>query len=176
MTSKSAGSVGDMATQLVNRLTALGRVHSLVRPLPGNEGKAALLGDLLAVILAPYDDEGAFAGRIKISVPRMGVGDVSATALAMIIHELATNSLKYGALSATAGKLDISSNSDDHQVELVWSETGGPAIADAPTRKGFGSGILRNAVERQLGGTFAMDWQEEGLVVKIQVRREQLAK
>jgi two-component sensor histidine kinase len=165
-----------MASQLVNRLTALGRVHSLVRPLPGGEGKAALLGDLISVILAPYDDEGAFAGRIKISVPRMGVGEASATALAMIIHELATNSLKYGALSVTTGNLDISSTSNDDAVEIVWSETGGPAIVAAPVRKGFGSGILRNSVERQLRGTMAMDWQEAGLVVKMQVQRAQLAK
>jgi hypothetical protein len=63
-----------MASELTGRLTALGRAHDLVRPLSGSEGRAALLGDLLSILLAPYDDQGAFAGRIRVAVPRMGVG------------------------------------------------------------------------------------------------------
>ncbi len=72
ITSRSAKTTEDMAKELTNRLTALGRAHDLVRPLPGQEGKAALLGDLLTVLLAPYDDDGAFSGRIRVSVPRIG--------------------------------------------------------------------------------------------------------
>ena len=100
ITSRSAKTAADMARELTHRLTALGRAHDLVRPLPGHEGKAALLADILAVLLAPYDDMGAFSGRIRISVPRMGVGEKAATTLALVLHELATNSLKYGALSS----------------------------------------------------------------------------
>jgi two-component sensor histidine kinase len=97
-----------MARELTQRLTALGRAHDLVRPLPGGQGSAALLGDLLTVLLAPYDDLGAFSGRIRVAVERMGVGETAATSLALVIHELATNSLKYGALSSAAGTLDVS--------------------------------------------------------------------
>ena len=175
ITGKSAESVADMTTQLVHRLTALGRVHSMVRPLPGGQGKAALLGDLISVILSPYDDEGAFAGRIRISVPRMGVGEASATALAMIVHELATNSLKHGALSETTGTLDISSTGTDDEIVIVWSETGGPAIVGAPERHGFGSRILRSSVEQQLRGELDLDWQGTGLVATLRVPRRQLA-
>ena len=64
---------------------------------------------MLTILLAPYDDIGAFSGRVRVSVPRMSVGEVGATALAMIVHELATNSMKYGALSAATGTLDVSS-------------------------------------------------------------------
>ena len=70
------------------------RAHDLVRPLAGQQGKAALLGDLIAVLLAPYDDMGAFSGRVPDSVPRMGVGEATANTLALVLHELATNSLK----------------------------------------------------------------------------------
>jgi two-component sensor histidine kinase len=105
ITSRSAKTTADMAQELTNRLTALGRAHDLVRPLPGAEGKAALLGDLITVLLAPYDDVGAFSGRIRVSVPRMGVGEQAATTLALVMHELATNSLKYGALSSPEGTL-----------------------------------------------------------------------
>jgi two-component sensor histidine kinase len=84
ITSRSATTIEDLAKGLTERLTALGRAHDLVRPLPGSEGKAALLGDLLSVLLAPYDDQGAFAGRIRVAVPRMGVGERTAMTIAMI--------------------------------------------------------------------------------------------
>ena len=67
ITSRSTKTTTDMARELTQRLTALGRAHDLVRPLPGYEGKAALLGDLIAVLLAPYDDLGAFSGRVRVS-------------------------------------------------------------------------------------------------------------
>ena len=126
ITSRSTTSTVDMARELTQRLTALGRAHDLVRPLPGGEGNAALLGDLLTVLLAPYDDMGAFSGRVRVSVPRMGVGEASATTLAMVVHELATNSLKYGALSAATGTLDVSCALPDSEVAIVWTERGGP--------------------------------------------------
>ena len=76
ITSRSAKTIEDMAKGLTARLAALGRAHDLVRPLPRNDGKAALLGDLLSVLLAPYDDQGAFAGRIRIAVPRIMLAKV----------------------------------------------------------------------------------------------------
>lgn len=75
ITYRSSATTHDMAKGLTERLTALGRAHDLVRPLPGAEGKAALLGDLFAILLSPYDDQGEFAGRIEIAVARMGVGE-----------------------------------------------------------------------------------------------------
>src|SRR5215218_9582817 len=106
------------------------------------EGKAALLGDLLTVLLAPYDDEAAFSGRIRVSVPRMGVGEASATTLALVIHELATNSLKYGALSSECGTLDVSGTGDDTEdVVIIWTERGGPSVV-APAEAGYGSELV----------------------------------
>ncbi|WP_426163143.1 sensor histidine kinase [Sandarakinorhabdus sp. DWP1-3-1] len=175
MTGRKAASVPDMTKELVQRLTALGRAHSLVRPLPGTEGRAALLGDLIAVLLSPYDDGGAFAGRIRTSVPRMGVGETSATTLAMVIHELATNSLKHGALSVPSGMLEITSTSDDDDLVIVWAETGGPAVASVPDRQGYGSRVVLKTVEQQLRGELAFDWQAAGLVAKLRVKRSRLA-
>jgi two-component sensor histidine kinase len=128
LTSRSTTTAAEMAKQLTDRLTALGRAHDLVRPLPGLQGRAALLGDLITVLLAPYDDTGAFSGRVRVSVPRMGIGEQSSTSLALVIHELATNSLKYGALSVDTGLLDISGTMTDGQVSLAWTERGGPAV------------------------------------------------
>ena len=175
ITSRSSASTKDMAQQLTNRLTALGRAHDLVRPLPGHATTDALLGDLLSVLLAPYDDLGAFSGRIRVSVPRMGVGEVSATTLAMIIHELATNSLKYGALSSETGTLDVSSTGhDEEDVIVVWTETGGPPVA-APTGKGgFGSQLINRAMSAQLSGTITCDWKADGVVVTLTMNRRRL--
>jgi two-component sensor histidine kinase len=175
ITSQSTTSITDMARVLTERLTALGRAHDLVRPLPGHEGKAALLGDLLSVLLAPYDDHGAFAGRIRVSVPRMGIGERTATTLALVIHEMATNSLKHGALSSECGILNISSTIDDHDVFVVWAETGGPAISGPPDMHGFGSKLISRAIAQDLGGSLSYDWQESGLVATLRMSKDRLA-
>jgi two-component sensor histidine kinase len=175
LTSRSAASIEEMTRELTQRLSALGRAHDLVRPLPGDQGKAALLGDLLAVLLAPYDDTGAFSGRIRVAVPRMGVGERSASTLAMVVHELATNSVKHGALSAHAGALDISSSAEDDDVFLVWAETGGPSMNEQPEMRGFGSKMISRSVSSQLGGSLDYDWQPAGLVATLRMRKSRLA-
>jgi two-component sensor histidine kinase len=175
LTSRSAASIEEMTRELTQRLSALGRAHDLVRPLPGDQGKAALLGDLLAVLLAPYDDTGAFSGRIRVAVPRMGVGERSASTLAMVVHELATNSVKHGALSAHAGALDISSSAEDDEVFLVWAETGGPSMNEQPEMRGFGSKMISRSVSSQLGGSLDYDWQPAGLVATLRMRKSRLA-
>jgi two-component sensor histidine kinase len=174
ITSRTTTSTEDMARQLIQRLTALGRAHDLVRPLPEGQGSAALLGDLLSVLLAPYDDLGAFSGRIRVAVERMGVGEAAATSLAMVVHELATNSLKYGALSSDAGTLDVSTRSQGDDISLIWMERGGPLVEAPPEEEGFGSKLVRRSVSRQLGGTIEHDWSEGGLVVTVQLSRAKL--
>lgn len=175
ITSRSSASTEDMARQLTNRLTALGRAHDLVRPLPGHAVTDALLGDLLSVLLAPYDDLGAFSGRIRVSVPRMGVGEASATTLALIIHELATNSLKYGALSSETGTLDVSSTGhEEDDVIVVWTERGGPPVATPTGQGGFGSKLINRAMSAQLQGTITCDWAVDGVVVTLKMNRKRL--
>lgn len=175
LTGRSASSVAQMTGELTERLTALGRAHDAVRPLPGEQGKAALLGDLISVLLAPYDETAAFSGRIRVAVPRMGVGERAASTLSMIIHELATNSVKYGALSSAEGSLDVSSRADGDQLELVWAETGGPVIDGQPDLTGFGSRLIARTVSSQLGGSLNYDWQESGLVATIMMNTAKLA-
>lgn len=175
ITSRSATTTADMAKQLTERLIALGRAHDLVRPIPGEEGKAALLGDLLTVLLAPYDDMGAFSGRIRVAVPRMGVGEKAVTTLAMVVHELATNSVKYGALSVDTGSLDVSCTSDDQTIQVVWTEQGGPKIHDPQHQPGFGSKLVERSMSGQLGGTIVYDWLEDGAVVTLTIDKARLA-
>jgi two-component sensor histidine kinase len=175
LTSRSAATVEEMTKELTNRLTALGRAHDLVRPLAGDQGRAALLGDLIAVLLAPYDDAGAFSGRVRVAVPRMGIGEKAATTLALVIHELATNSLKYGALSEASGLLDISGAASDDQISIVWTEHGGPPLESSGVSEGYGSKLLQRSVTGQLGGTVQRDWSEDGIIVTLTMNTDRLA-
>jgi two-component sensor histidine kinase len=174
LTGRSASSVAEMTGELTARLTSLGRAHDVVRPLPGEQGKAALLGDLLSVLLAPYDETAAFSGRIRVAVSRMGIGEQTSTTLAMVVHELATNSVKYGALSSPEGSLDISSRTDGDLIQLIWAETGGPAIVERPEMTGFGSQLVARSVSSQMRGELTYDWLESGLVVTISMRQDRL--
>jgi two-component sensor histidine kinase len=175
ITSRSAATIADMSSALIGRLTALGRAHDLVRPLPGGQGKAALLGDLLAVLLAPYDDTAAFSGRIRVAVPRMGVGAQAAQTLALVFHELATNSLKHGALASESGSLDVTSALDGGDILLIWAETGSGAVVRPPDRGGFGSDLISRSVAADLRGSIAYDWRPAGLVATLRLSRQRLA-
>lgn len=176
ITSRSTSSKEEMAHQLTQRLTALGRAHDLVRPLPRGQGNAALLGDLFAVLLAPYDDAGAFAGRIRIAVPRAGVGEGAATNLALIIHELATNSLKYGALSLPTGTLDVSGTMAGDDIDIIWTEQGGPEVAPPDESIGYGSKLLQRTVSGPLGGSIDHDWTRSGVLVTLRIKGDRLSK
>ena len=175
ITSRSTTTTNDMARELTLRLTALGRAHDLVRPVPGqSEAASVLLGDLLTVLLAPYDDLGAFSGRIRVSVPRMRVGDAATTVLALVVHELATNSLKYGALSVDTGTLDVSCSAHDEAVTIVWTESGGPRVQQPSEAPGYGTKLVERSVIGQLRGAIDYDWVAEGLVVTLRVNPDRL--
>jgi len=175
ITSRSAKSTEEMASELTSRLAALGRAHDLVRPVPGRKENGALLGDLLTILLAPYDDMGAFSGRVRVSVPRMSVGEVGATTLAMIIHELATNSMKYGALSSATGTLDVSSTVEEDEVIVAWTERGGPTVVVPAELGGFGSKLLRRSITSQLNGSVHHNWSAEGAIVTLRMDRQRLS-
>jgi two-component sensor histidine kinase len=174
ITRRSATTKEDMAHELTDRLMALGRAQELVRPVPGRKNEAALLGDLISILLAPYDEKGATV-RIRVSVPKMNVGEASSTALALVIHELATNSAKYGALSLPSGTLDVSCNANDDEVVVTWTERGGPTIAAPARLEGFGSKLVHRSMSTQLSGAIAFDWSEEGVVVTMRMSKARLA-
>jgi two-component sensor histidine kinase len=173
ITSRSSATATEMARDLTARLAALGRAHDLVGSSSGNEEQAALMGDLLSVLLAPYDDMGDFRGRIRVSVPRVAVGEKSATTLALVIHELATNSLKHGALSAATGTLDLSCTAATEEVVLFWTERGGPGVHAPATDTGFGSKMMRRSMSA-LGGSLEHDWSAEGVVTTLRIHKDRL--
>lgn len=173
---RSANSADEMAVDLRQRLSALGRAHDLVRPVNGRESTGAvMLCDLLAALLGPYDNTGTVGDRIRVKGPKILVGENATTTVALVVHELATNSLKYGSLSAHAGTLHLSCSNHHGETHVTWTERGGPP-ASAPTQPpGFGTKLVSRSVAGQLGGTVEPQWLPEGLVVIIRMETARLA-
>lgn len=114
--------------------------------------------------LAPYLDE--HNRRIRMEGLQTMLEPRAAQALAVVLHELATNASKYGALSNPNGQIRLTwSLAEDGQLALRWIELGGPSV-NAPERKGFGSHLIEGTIS-QLGGEVRFDWRPEGLICEI---------
>jgi PAS domain S-box-containing protein len=165
------------ARQLQDRIAALGRAHEFVRPHSDDSDPGHLpdsLHGVLCEVLSPYP--ALSAGRIKIGGKDIRIDDRSATPLALLFHELATNAAKYGALSSDQGKIDVDINADEDDVTIEWREHGGPAVESVPQRKGFGTRLTEISIIHQLGGTIDRQWREEGLDALIRVARSRLSR
>ena len=158
----------DMAKDPRQRIVALSKAHDMVRPDHSQQHKAAALGDLLATLLQPYSNTQPSSERVHISTPRVLVGEKSATTLALVVHELATNSMKYGALSSEKGTIEIDCRAVNGEVEIVWTENGGPPTSK-PSRAGFGTKLVVSSLSDQLGGTIAASWPPTGAIVTLKM-------
>jgi len=90
----------------------------------------------------------------------------ASTPLALALHELATNSAKYGAFSTPEGRVDVHGRLEGDTYTLTWAERGGPPV-DEPDRFGFGSRRVEVSVQSRLGGELVREWRPEGLQVAI---------
>jgi two-component sensor histidine kinase len=146
------------AAGVEGRIAAMARAHSL---LAKERWNGADLRALAAGELA------AHAGRVGLEGPPARLSADAAQSVAMLLHELATNAAKHGALSAPAGRValswDFGHPAAEAGLRLRWAETDGPAVAGPPDRGGFGSRLLVSLTERQLGGRLALDWGPDGL-------------
>jgi PAS domain S-box-containing protein len=162
--SRAHPDMAPLAGELRARVMALGKAHDFVRPHSTRSrpaGNKLTLKGLLSELLAAYQD--ANSSRIIISGDDVGIDDRSATPLALVFHELATNAAKYGALSSVAGHVEISISVSDADVEVTWRELGGPEVLDDPGKMGFGSRLIELAIESQLSGRLAQSWKLTGL-------------
>jgi two-component sensor histidine kinase len=174
ISARSTEAKDDMVTDLRQRIFSLSKAHDMVRPDFGQQKKAAELGDILATLLEPYANTRPETERVHISTPKLLVGEKSATALALVVHELATNSIKYGALSSANGSLDIRCSTDDGEVEIVWRESGGPPTSEPKGRSGFGTKLLVSSLSDQLGGTMSASWPLTGAVITLKMSEARL--
>ncbi len=166
------------AQAVEGRVNNLARVHNLLA-----EGRwtGTRLHQLAEGELAPYRParEGAAgrAPRVMLDGPSVLLGPSAAQAISMALHELATNATKHGALSAPGGVVRLSWQLD-HPAGLLrirWTETGGPAIAGPPGRRGFGSRVMEGTIRDQLGGAVRRDWTAAGLDCALDVPLGRLA-
>ena len=95
--------------------------------------------------------------------------------MALVVHELATNALKYGALSNDTGTVDVSGRTERECIRIVWTERGGPDVTPPGDLHGYGSKLVRNTMEGPLGGTISHDWSTSGLLVTLEIDNGRLA-
>lgn len=140
------------------RLMALSATHNL---LTQSSWASAELGDLVRQAAEPFA-----ADRFVSEGPAVSLSPARSLALSMALHELGTNALKYGALSAVGGLVRVTWRVAAGRLDLVWSEEGGPPV-QAPTRRGFGSRLISQALARELRGQVRLDYDRAGVRCEI---------
>jgi PAS domain S-box-containing protein len=166
------GDGGRFHQSLRARLQALARAHDLIFR---HDWEGASLSDVVGTAAAAHGGVAREAGGsgdvIRAAGPPVRLAPEAAVALAMALHELATNAAKYGALSAPSGRVEVAwaPNPDGRALDLTWREEGGPPIAAPPARRGFGSGLLELGLARQLGGEVALAFPRDGLRCRIRL-------
>ena len=159
-----ADAVADLKKSIGGRLQALANVHSL---FVATRWIGAELSTIARNEVAPYSAGGE--KRVRIDGPQVLLEPDTAQAVAVILHELATNAAKYGALSTANGHVELQwSHGTDGRLNLRWTETGGPTVPP-PTRRGFGRRMIEQVIA-QLKGQSRFDWRPNGLVCEITLR------
>ena len=156
-----ANTAENLKQAIEGRIQALANVHSL---FVKTRWIGADLSTIVAQELAPYSENDK--ERIRIAGPPILLEPNVAQAIAVTLHELATNAAKYGALSVTNGRVDLKwSHSPDGLLQMCWTETGGPKVQE-PTRKGFGRRVIEQVIP-QLKGKTRFDWRPQGLICEL---------
>lgn len=162
----SAGSQ-EFAVDLRSRLEALARAHALTMPDGGAAAteSATTFVTLLKAILAPHDDN---SSRISIDGRDVPLAGKALTSIALVLHELATNAAKYGALSAPNGRLSIDLSADSECLHMLWVESNAPHSTPETRREGFGSTLERAAISG-VQGRLHRDWKGGGVEIRLDV-------
>ena len=160
-TARDAESPGAYAATLIARLESMARAYELLSRESWTE---ADLRELAVTGLKPFGGD-----RVEIDGPPVALAPREALSLAMILHELATNAAKYGALSAEAGRIRVGwtvADGEARRLKLVWAETDGPVVGE-PTRRGFGLRLIERETRHALGGEASVAWPVGGVKVEL---------
>lgn len=177
VSARNAATPDDMAQALSGRLHALAKAHALVRRKVkdiGTEQPTTDLGDLVRAVVKAHalaDDSGS---PFSVEGPPVVCGEHATNGIALLVHELATNAAKYGALKHNAGRVAIRWAVDGEQLVLTWTETGGPAVLGAPDHSGFGTTLATRTLAGQFHGSIEHDWRPEGLAVMMRLSRDRI--
>ncbi len=162
-TFRSSVKTGDARRKFEARLSSLGRAHNI---LSEEKWESAEVGEIVESVLKPYATPEP--GRLRLIGPVVRLAPSPALMLSMVLHELATNASKYGALANDTGKIVIDWKMlEGKKVRLQWTETGGPP-AQPGERKGFGSLLIEEAFASQVGGSASLEYRPEGVVCVLE--------
>ena len=154
----------ELKSAIEGRLRALAHAHAL---LARSRWAGADLRTMVVEELSPYCQDNP--ERAQIDGPSLMLEQQAAQAMAVAMHELTTNAVKYGALSTPQGRVRIQWACDPtHRLRLRWTETGGPSVG-LPKRQGFGVRVMERIIQSQLNGDLKFDWREEGVVCEITI-------
>jgi PAS domain S-box-containing protein len=154
----------EVQSSLMSRLAALARSHDL---LTRNEWDGASLQDAIGLVLAPHAPV-AGAARITLAGPAVRLPPSAVPTVNLALHELATNALKYGALSVPEGRIDVvwtilpRQPKEEPVVEIAWRERGGPPVRPPP-RRGFGSRLIENGLAHEFGTQVVLNFAPQGV-------------
>jgi two-component sensor histidine kinase/ActR/RegA family two-component response regulator len=159
---RAATSIEHGRKAIESRLIALGRAHDLLMQV---SWASSSLVNIVRRATEPYDGQGV--GRFAIEGPDIGITSGAVIALAMTFNELCTNTTKFGALSMTAGRVEIGWTIDQKSqwLQLTWRETGGPVV-EAPTRRSFGTRMI-GSLGQQLSGKVQLAYEPGGFVYTL---------
>jgi PAS domain S-box-containing protein len=162
---RGAATVEEARGAFEARLMALSRAHDI---LTRQNWEGASLRSIAVEVLEPYRDR--WADRFRIDGPDVWVRPASAVSIAMGLHELATNAVKYGALASDRGHVQvcwaIEEEMGRERVRLTWTEHGGPPVKP-PSSKGFGMRLIQRSLAADLGGETRLDFRPEGVVCTL---------
>lgn len=164
LTASNASNVEEFRDALVGRMKAVAAVQSAFR---FGEQTSTSLSELFLTELVQYRTPDGT--NIVIEGPQVSVGSTAAQVLALAVHELATNSAKYGALRTVGGRVTVTLayiGNEGDQLQIQWQETGGPPVKP-PERKGFGTDLIKQLVGRALRADVAIEYRPEGLVCRM---------
>lgn len=148
-------------TDFQERLRTLGAVHSL---LTARNWESAGLSDIVQTTIGTH--RGGAGDRVRIDGKDFCLRPKSAVSVSMALHELATNALKYGALSNDRGHVDVTWREADGRFRMTWRECGGPAVSP-PASRGFGSRMIEQGLASELQGEVRIEFRPEGVVCTI---------
>jgi PAS domain S-box-containing protein len=153
------------ARSIEMRVMALARVHNL---LAKGQWQGIRLEQMLQGEFSAFSTTGE-ASRVILTGPTTVIPPVLTQPLSMVVHELATNATKYGALSQPEGRVSVHWSVVDGNLSLEWQETGVAAMSEPPSGRGFGSRLLELTIRSQMRGRFERVWKSDGLTFRMTI-------
>ena len=153
-------SIDEFVSSVRDRIQAMTATQTLL----DQSRRSVSVADLVRTELRPY----ATATNSSIDGPRVDLLPAASHAVAMVLHELATNAAKYGALSRAGGHVSVRWTKTADLLRIEWKETGGPRV-EAPTRQGYGSTLIRDLLTYEIGGRVDLEFDSNGVRCTIQL-------